>query len=67
MKRAKNQEERMQSAIEEKTKLLKNIEQTDDLKIASIPYSKEIMLNAAQLSLYYGERQVCSGINFELR
>ena len=67
MKRAKNQAERMQSAIEEKNKLLKNIEQTDDLKMVSIPYSKEIMLNAAQLSLYYGDRQVCSGINFKLR
>lgn len=67
MKRAKNQEERMQSVIGEKAKLLKNIEQTDDLKMASIPYSKEIMLNAAQLSLYYGDRQVCSGINFKLR
>ena len=51
MKRSKNQAERMQSAIEEKTKLLKNIEQTDDLKIAAIPYSKEIMLNAAPWSM----------------
>ena len=67
MKRAKNQEERMQSASEEKTKLLKNIEQADNLKIASVPYSKEIMLKATQVALYYGDRQVCSNINFELR
>ena len=67
MKRAKNQEERMQSASEEKTKLLKNIEQVDNLKIASVPYSKEIMLKATQVALYYGDRQVCSNINFELR
>ena len=66
MKRAKSQENRMQSAMEMKSGLLKNIEQTDSLKILPLTYDKETLITANQLALYYGDVEICSDICFQL-
>ena len=67
MKRAKNQENRMLEAAEEKSRLLKNIEQSDSLKIVPLTYQKDVLVSASELSLYYEEMQVCGHISFEIR
>lgn len=67
MKRSKTLEQRQQKAIEEKSELLKNIEQTDSLKIKQLPYPKETLLQCSDLSLFYGEKQISQNINLVLR
>jgi lincosamide and streptogramin A transport system ATP-binding/permease protein len=67
MKRAKSIESRKLEAIEEKKGLLKNIEQVDELKMNVLPFPKKRMMEAEDLSLFYGEREVASRINFSLR
>lgn len=41
MKRSKNIEARQQEALEEKSKLLRNVEQQESLKLSPLPYFKE--------------------------
>lgn len=62
MKRSKTIEARRQNALEEKSKLLKNMEEADALKIAPIPFHSKRLLGMRNLSIAYGEKQVCSGI-----
>lgn len=66
-KRRKNLEHRREREIEEKSALLKNIESQEELRIITAVHHKNVLAEAKDLSLYYGEKQVCSGINFELR
>lgn len=66
MKRAKSLENRMHSAIEMKSGLLKNIEQTSSLKISPLSYSKRTLITASSLALYYGDVRICNEINFQL-
>jgi len=66
MKRAKNIEARQERAISEKSELLHNIEQYDDLKILSLKFHKECLIEAKDLSLYYGDKEVFSNLNFRI-
>ena len=66
MKRAKSIESRKLEAIEEKKGLLKNVEQVEELKMNVLPFPKKRMIEAEDLSLFYGEREVVSHINFTL-
>ncbi len=66
MKRAKSIEGRKQAAISEKSKLLHNIESYDSLKIPSLAYHHSPLVQASHLSLFYGQKQVCSDICFSL-
>ncbi len=66
-KRAKAIEGRQEAAIEEKTGLLKNIERAFPVKIIQTPFSGSSLLQMRDVSLYYGDRQVCSNISFEVR
>ena len=64
--RRKNLERRQQSAIEEKSTLLKNIETAEPLKIHPLAYHASSLLSAESLSISYGERAVFRDINFTL-
>ena len=64
MKRAKILEDRQRSHIEEKSKLLKNVESTDDLKISPLNYPKDRLLSLNSISICYGEKTVCRDISF---
>lgn len=67
MKRSKAIEQRQQNAIEEKSKLLRNIESSESLKISPLPYHKELLAELEQVSISYGENTVCEGITFEIK
>ncbi len=67
MARAKAIEGRQQAAIEEKSKLLKNLEQADALKLRQLPYHSERMLLARGLTIDYGAGPVFEGLDLELR
>lgn len=64
MKRSKNLESRQQTLIEEKSKLLKNIESSDSLKIQPLRYHSTRLIELTDISVAYGEKVVCSDVNF---
>lgn len=66
MQRSKSIEQRQQNAIEEKSKLLKNIETSESLKIAQLPYPKTQLAELDHVSIYYGEKQVCQDVRFSI-
>ncbi|MGE5627215.1 MAG: Lsa family ABC-F type ribosomal protection protein [Solirubrobacterales bacterium] len=66
MKRSKSIEARQHNAIEEKSKLLKNIEAADRLSISPIKYFKEKLAEINHVSIFYGEKKVCENINFTI-
>ncbi|RUT35742.1 Lsa family ABC-F type ribosomal protection protein [Paenibacillus zeisoli] len=66
MKRSKNLEHRQQAAIEEKSLLLKNIESSDSLKLSQLPYHKSQLAELDHVSIYYGDKAVCSDISFTI-
>ncbi|MDN9011150.1 Lsa family ABC-F type ribosomal protection protein [Brevibacillus laterosporus] len=66
MKRSKAMEQRQQSAIEERSKLLKNIENAESLKISQLAFHKNQLAELKNVSIYYGEKMVCTDINFTI-
>ena len=66
MKRSKSIEKRQASTIEEKTKLLKNLEKSDDLKITQLEYHTNRFVSLTKLSIAYGEKCVCRDISFTI-
>ena len=66
MKKSKAIELRQHHAAEEKSKLLKNIEEADNLKIHPIEYHASTLIRAENLSISYGENTVLHDLNFSL-
>ncbi|MBU7314518.1 Lsa family ABC-F type ribosomal protection protein [Paenibacillus oleatilyticus] len=66
MKRSKAMEHRQQNAIEEKSQLLKNIESSESLKITQLPFHKNQLAELDHVSIYYGEKTVCTDISFTI-
>lgn len=67
MKRAKVLENRQQQAIEENSKLLKNIDTMDSLKLCPLVYHTDLLSELKDVSVYYDEKKVCSQISFNIR
>lgn len=66
MSRAKNIEERQLLAIEEKSKLLKNVESSDSLKISQLAFHTSRFIELEHLSIYYGEKKACEDVSFTI-
>lgn len=66
MKRSKNSEQRKIRAIEEKEKLLRNIDEKEDLKLHPLVFHYNRLVECKDLSLFYGDRQVCDAISFTI-
>ncbi|MFD0695967.1 Lsa family ABC-F type ribosomal protection protein [Paenibacillus sp. GCM10027628] len=66
MKRSKSIEQRQQSSIEESSKLLKNIESSESLKITQLAYNKRQMVELEHVSIHYGEHTVCNDVTFTI-
>jgi lincosamide and streptogramin A transport system ATP-binding/permease protein len=64
MKRSKAIESRRQSAIDEKSGLLKNIESADSLKLSPLTHHVERLVSLNDVSISYGGNVVCSKVNF---
>ena len=64
--RKKNLEHRQQSAINEKSKLLKNIERSDSLKVIQLPYHASAYVTMRDVSIFYPDKCVCRNINVEV-
>ncbi|MDO4454712.1 MAG: ABC-F type ribosomal protection protein [Eubacteriales bacterium] len=63
----KNLERRQEKAISEKSQLLKNIEETTDLKMMPCVHHKETYITARNLNLFYGDREVFHDFQLELK
>ncbi|MBR3627813.1 MAG: ABC-F type ribosomal protection protein [Elusimicrobia bacterium] len=64
MKRSKSTQKRMEKESEEKSKLLKNIEVMEDLKLSPLPNRKGHLIEVNNLSISYDGRKILSNINF---
>ena len=64
MARSKAIEQRRNAAIEEKSKLLKNIERSDELKIFQTPFHTKRLVQLLDVAVSYGDTPVCSNISF---
>ncbi|MFB9274360.1 ribosomal protection-like ABC-F family protein [Cohnella cellulosilytica] len=66
MKRSKSMERRQQEAIDEKSKLLKNIESSEQLKLAQLAYHKSRLVELDRVAIRYGEKRACEDVNFTI-
>lgn len=67
MKRARNIENRRESAVEEKSKLLKNRESAETLKIPAITHRSEVILTLDKVVPTYDGTPLCKPVSFSLR
>jgi ATPase components of ABC transporters with duplicated ATPase domains len=63
-KRAKSVETRRLDAVEEKSKLMKNIDTAEALSIRPLEYHAERLVEVAGLSVFYDGLQVCGPVSF---
>lgn len=64
--RRKNLERRRERAIDEKSGLLKNLEEAEALKLFPLDYRTERLAFFRDTDIFYGDRQVVSGLNLEI-
>ncbi|MDR6724822.1 lincosamide and streptogramin A transport system ATP-binding/permease protein [Paenibacillus amylolyticus] len=67
MKRSKNIEQRQQSAVREKSKLLKNIESAERLQIHQLDFHKNELVELENVSISYGSNTVCTDVSFMIQ
>ena len=66
MRRSKAIEGRIESKIEEKSKLLKNIETTEALKLQQLHHYSDRLITVRELSLSYDSRTITNNVSFEI-
>ena len=70
MKRAKSLEQRQQDMIEEKSKLLKNLERSDELSIFPLKFHSDRLLQVNDVAVSYTDpsfgETVCQGVSFSI-
>ncbi|MDR2932162.1 MAG: ATP-binding cassette domain-containing protein, partial [Oscillospiraceae bacterium] len=63
MKRAKSLESRQNTAIEEKSKLLRNIELSDTLKLSPLRYHAGVLAQLCDVGIAYGARKILGAMD----
>ena len=66
-KRAKAIAGRQEAAVEEKSKLLKNLEKADELRLPCLQYRSEVLAELRDVTVDYGEGPVFRPVSFVLR
>lgn len=67
MKRAKSAQARTERAIEQKSRLLKDSEKPDDLKMHPITHSTEQLLSLTNVTVFYGDHPASPPVTFNLK
>lgn len=67
MKRSKAIEARQQQAIEQKSGLLKNIENAENLKIFPLQYFADTLVSFSDVAALYDGKAVCKPVSFSVR
>lgn len=65
MKRSICTQNRKEKALENKSKLLKNFENAENLRLNPLIYRKNKLVEISNLSIFYGKNTVCENISFE--
>lgn len=65
--RRKNLERRQQGALEDKSKLLKNLEKPVELKLKPLVHHKEVYVKAEEFQLFYGDYEAVRPLKLEIR
>ncbi len=66
MKRSKTMEERQKSTILEKSRLLKNIERADELKLSFLSHHSQRLIHLEKICIFYDEKEICSNLNVSI-
>ena len=66
MKRSKSIENRKLNAVQEKSKLLKNVEEIEHLKLSPLSYHNNRLISFNNVSIIYNNKSICSNINFSI-
>lgn len=66
MKRSKTIESRRQAAIEEKSKLLRNIEVDERLSVSPLIHHNDRLIEINNVSLFYEDKRICNDISFSV-
>ena len=66
MSRAKSIEKRRNALIDEKSQLLKNIEDAQSLKIHPVVHHASRLISFNNVSIFYDNKQVCGNISFNI-
>lgn len=67
MKRAKAIEARQKQALEQKSKLLKNLETAENLKISPLNYFSDKLVSFSDVEVYYDKKSICEPVSFSIR
>ncbi len=67
MKRSKTIEARKQKAIQQKSKLLKNIETAENLKISPLVYHFDRLVHFSNVTLCYNGNTICNPVSFTVQ
>lgn len=66
MQRSKNIERRRSAMIDEKSSLMKNIDEIEELKISPLRHHSDRLLELKDVAISYDGREICSGVSFQL-
>ncbi|MGL4607509.1 MAG: ribosomal protection-like ABC-F family protein [Eubacteriaceae bacterium] len=66
MKNAKTMEKRQERAFKEKSKLLKNLESSEPLKITQLPFHSNPLVSLHDISIFYNSKIACQNISFSI-
>lgn len=66
MKRSTAIESRQQAAIDDKSKLLKNIESAEKLKISQINFHADRLVELENVAIFYGQKTACESVSFTI-
>lgn len=66
MKRAKAIKGRVQSAIDQKKNLLKDVEKAEELKLAPQRYRMNTLVSLSEVVVFYDGKDICSPITFDI-
>ena len=64
MKRSRVIAVRKQKAVEERSKLMKNVETADSLSMTPLLYYKSELIDVMDLAIFYDRRRICKEIHF---
>lgn len=66
MKRSKSIEARQQAAIDDKSKLLKNIESSERLKISQLHFHTDRLVELENVAIIYDKKAACENVSFTI-
>jgi lincosamide and streptogramin A transport system ATP-binding/permease protein len=66
MKRSKAIESRQQAAINDKSKLLKNIESSERLKISQLHFHTDRLVELENVAIFYDKKAACENVSFTI-